>query len=169
MKLLQIFLVFTILSVCKSYRILGVFPFNAKSHNIVFEALMKGLAKRGHQVDVITQFPLKKDVKNYKEILNLDGTLDRLVDNYTIQFITQMNEDVLELLAENYGNRLCHFLGLDELQKLIKNPPTDPAYDVVITEVIFNYNAYLEKKKFNMIFIFFNIIIMRALRHVFID
>ena len=146
MKLLQSFVIFTILSVCKSYRVLGVFPFNAKSHNIVFEALMKGLAKRGHTVDVITQFPLKKDVNNYKEILNLDGTLERLVDNYTMEFISQINEDVVEVIAESYGNRLCHFLGLDELQKLIKNPPTDPAYDVVITEVIFSHDEYLENK-----------------------
>ena len=140
MKLLQFCVIFTILSVCKSYRILGVFPFNAKSHNVVFEALLKGLAKRGHQVDVITQFPLKKDIKNYKEILNLDGTLERLVDNFTMEFISQLNEDVVDVIAERYGNRLCHFLGLDEMQKLIKNPPTDPAYDVVITEVIFNHN-----------------------------
>ena len=154
MKLLQIFVIFAIISVCKSYRVLGVFPLNSKSHNIVFEALMKGLAKRGHQVDVITQFRLKKDVKNYKEILYLDGTLDGLINNFTIEFVSQLNIDVVGAIAENYGNRLCHFLGLDELQKLIKNPPTDPAYDVVITEVIFNHNEYFEKNIFVMIFIF---------------
>ena len=123
---------------------------------MLFEALMKGLAKRGHQVDVITQFPLKRDVQNYKEILNLDGTLDRLVNNFTMEFISQLNEDVLvEAIAKNYGNRLCHFLSLDELQKFIKNPPTDPAYDVVITEVIFNHNEYLEKNIFDIIFFIF--------------
>ena len=120
MKLLQIFVIFTILSVCKSYRVLGVFPLNVKSHNMVFEALMKGLAKRGHQIDVITQFPLKRDVKNYKEILNLDGTLDRLVNNVTMEFISQINKDIVTEIAESDDNRLCHFLGLDELQKLIK-------------------------------------------------
>ena len=120
MKLLQIFVIFTILSVCKSYRVLGVFPLNVKSHNMVFEALMKGLAKRGHQIGVITQFPLKRDVKNYKEILNLDGTLDRLVNNVTMEFISQINKDIVTEIAESDGNRLCHFLGLDELQKLIK-------------------------------------------------
>jgi len=31
------------------------------------EELMKGLAKRGHQVDVVTHFPQKNPIPNYTE------------------------------------------------------------------------------------------------------
>lgn len=44
----------------KSYRILGVFPLAGRSHMLMFEKLMKELAKKGHEVDVLTHFPLKK-------------------------------------------------------------------------------------------------------------
>lgn len=96
---------------------------------------MKGLAKRGHQVDVVSHFPLKKPVKNYNDIINLEGSMESLVNNYTIEFVSQIKGDVVNLLALSYGNRLCHIMGLEKFQNLIQNPPTDPPYDVVITEV----------------------------------
>ncbi|XP_001600831.2 UDP-glucuronosyltransferase 2C1-like [Nasonia vitripennis] len=133
-----------LLSVCSAYRILGVFPFNAKSHNIVFEALMKGLAKRGHQVDVISHFPLKRPLKNYNDIINLDGSMESLMNNYTIEFVSQFSSLLADvgIIAAEYGNRLCHFMGFEEMQKLIKNPPTDPPYDLVVTEV-FGAHCYI--------------------------
>lgn len=132
-----------LLSVCSAYRILGVFPFNAKSHNIVFEALMKGLAKRGHRVDVISHFPLKQPVKNYNDIINLDGSMETLMNNYTIEFVSQFTNLLSDVVyvAKEYGNRLCHFMGFEEMQKLIKNPPNDPPYDLVITEVCGSFYA----------------------------
>lgn len=47
---------------CDGYRILGIFPLNGRSHMMMFEQLMKGLAKRGHQVDVVSTFPQKKTI-----------------------------------------------------------------------------------------------------------
>lgn len=52
--------------------ILGVFHFNGKSHFIMFEALMKGLAAKGHQVTVVSHFPQEKPLPNYKD-LSLKG------------------------------------------------------------------------------------------------
>ncbi|CAB0034905.1 unnamed protein product [Trichogramma brassicae] len=81
MNYIKVFLILnciTGLIVCDAYRILGVFPFAGKSHNIIFESLMKGLAKRGHQVDVVTHFPLVEPLKNYNDIINLNGTMENL-------------------------------------------------------------------------------------------
>lgn len=125
------------------YRILGVFPFSAKSHNIVFEALMKGLAQHGHQVDVVSHFPLKSPVENYTDIISLDGTMEKLVNNYSIPFVLKATADIVPLIGGSYGNRLCHFMGFDDMQKLIKNPPKDPPYDLVITEVSYEKNISL--------------------------
>jgi glucuronosyltransferase len=40
-------------------RILAVFSLNGKSHFVMFEALLKGLAARGHQVYAVGHFPQK--------------------------------------------------------------------------------------------------------------
>jgi hypothetical protein len=40
-------------------RILGIFPSASPSHHIVFQAIMKTLAARGHHVTVISTDPLK--------------------------------------------------------------------------------------------------------------
>lgn len=127
--------IFSLVTVGSAYRILAVFPFNGKSHNIILESITKTLAKRGHQVDVITHFPQKKPVKNLNDIIDLNGSMENLVNNYTIEFVSTITGDIVNLIAPSYGNRLCHFMGFENFQKLIKNPPQDPPYDLLIVEV----------------------------------
>jgi glucuronosyltransferase len=49
-------------------RILGIFPMPAKSHMIVHSALMKELARRGHEVTVFSPFPEKSSIPNFTDI-----------------------------------------------------------------------------------------------------
>jgi glucuronosyltransferase len=49
-------------------RILGVFPFPAKSHMIIQRVLMLELARRGHHVTEVTPFMESKIVPNYTQI-----------------------------------------------------------------------------------------------------
>ncbi|KAF2886726.1 hypothetical protein ILUMI_19446 [Ignelater luminosus] len=49
-------------------RILGVFPGATHSHFILGHTLMKELASRGHEVTVISAFPQKTPIKNYKDV-----------------------------------------------------------------------------------------------------
>lgn len=120
-----------------AYRILAIFPFNSRSHNNVFEGVTRGLAKRGHQVDVVTHFEMKNSPKNYRTIINLSGTRRNIVNNFTIEFASQLGDDLVPLISVFYGNELCELLALEEIQKLVKNPPRDPPYDILITEVSF--------------------------------
>lgn len=55
-----------------AYKVLGIFHTISKSHYIVGNALMKGLAEAGHEVTIISPFREKNPPKNYKEIY-LDG------------------------------------------------------------------------------------------------
>jgi len=48
--------------------ILGIFPVPAKSHMTVHSALMKELARRGHQVTVFSPFPEKHSIQNITDI-----------------------------------------------------------------------------------------------------
>jgi UDP:flavonoid glycosyltransferase YjiC (YdhE family) len=50
-------------------KILGIFPFHARSHTFVSTALMLELAKRGHEVTVLTHNPQKEKLSNYTEIV----------------------------------------------------------------------------------------------------
>ncbi|XP_033226876.1 UDP-glucuronosyltransferase 2B20-like [Belonocnema kinseyi] len=125
-----------------AYRILAVFPFNSRSHNNMFEGVAKGLAKGGHQVDVVTHFEMKNPPKNYKIIINLGGTRKSLVNNFSIQFAALLEGNTVELISKLYGNELCELLALEEMQNLIKNPPSDPPYDILITEA-FTANCFV--------------------------
>lgn len=51
-----------------SYKILGVFPYPGKSHFYIFEAIMKGLADKGHDVTVISMNPQKSPYPNYRDV-----------------------------------------------------------------------------------------------------
>lgn len=101
----------------------------------MFEGVTKGLANGGHQVDVVTHFEMKNPPKNYKIIINLGGTRKSLVNNFSIQFAALLEGNTVELISKLYGNELCELLALEEMQHLIKNPPNDPPYDILITEV----------------------------------
>nr|CAD7203160.1 unnamed protein product [Timema douglasi] len=64
----SIAVLFIIATSSQGARILGLFPVPARSHIIVFEPLMKELAARGHQVTVVSAFPLDKPMENYTDI-----------------------------------------------------------------------------------------------------
>ena len=120
-----------------AYRILGVFAINARSHNNMFEGVTKALAKAGHQVDVVTHFEMKNPPKNYRTIINLSGTREQLVNSCTMNKVNSLeNSNIISSeTLKGFGNSLCKLLAIEKMQKLIKNPPKDPPYDLVLLEV----------------------------------
>ncbi|XP_011499547.1 PREDICTED: UDP-glucuronosyltransferase 2A1-like [Ceratosolen solmsi marchali] len=141
---LTAFLVFILINVIysESYRILAIFPYNGKSHDIMFNALMMGLAEKNHQIDVITHFPPKNPPPNYKVIVNLNGSLENVQNNLSVDFVTTLSSNTTKLIVSKFGNRICQLLGLEAIQTLVKNPPNNPPYDLVITEA-FAANCYM--------------------------
>ncbi|XP_043682852.1 UDP-glucosyltransferase 2-like isoform X3 [Vespula pensylvanica] len=142
MKLLQcvIFWMALCLTFSKGYRILGVFPINVKSHFIMFEVLMKGLAKKGHQIDVISSFPLEKPLVNIIELAVLKSR---------VTLINNLSYDVMRTNFSNNGLRTistnciitCEHLANPEIQKLIHDPRKDVSYDIILIE-IFGANCF---------------------------
>lgn len=61
------------------YNILGIFPTMSKSHYITGGALMRGLAAAGHNVTVISPYPQKKAIPNFRdyEILGIVEAMSR--------------------------------------------------------------------------------------------
>ncbi|CAG5073375.1 Similar to UTG2: UDP-glucosyltransferase 2 (Dactylopius coccus) [Cotesia congregata] len=134
--LLCLYLSFLIvLDQCHGHRILGIFPMNGKSHMVMFEQVMKGLARRGHQVDVVSTFPLEKLFPNYKD-LAIKAALPKFVNNMTYDFFQDVTQktNIVQFLAENAGNIICEKGFETDVLRNIIYKPQKPAYDLVITE-----------------------------------
>lgn len=52
----------------ESAKILAVFPFRGPSQYILVQPYLKALAARGHELTVISAFPQKTPIKNFREI-----------------------------------------------------------------------------------------------------
>lgn len=65
---LNIFLTIIIEHV-NAVKILAVCPTQMRSHYIVVEQLLRDLAQSGHEVTVVSQFPIKNPPVNYREVL----------------------------------------------------------------------------------------------------
>ncbi|XP_012282466.1 UDP-glucuronosyltransferase 2C1 [Orussus abietinus] len=134
--LISLLLVFGVFASGETYRILGLFAFNGKSHFVMFERLMKALASRGHQVDVASTYPLKKPYPNYTDIIVFEQPNGAWVNNLT--FSTLQNDFLVFRIAPmvgHIGNDICKNMKNPDLQAIVKNPPKDPPYDLVILEI----------------------------------
>ena len=120
----------------EGYRILCVFPYEGTSHFVMFGTLARELARRGHQVDVISHFPTTKPITNYTDIVSLRGTRPLMHSNLDVDSATIMDEQRLDVLTSAFGSDICELMGSYRLQKFIKNPPNDPPYDLVIVEYL---------------------------------
>jgi glucuronosyltransferase len=70
-------LLVAVVSVSESAKILGLFPLPSKSHMAVNVAIVKELAERGHDVTVVSPFPEKSEIPNYKNIVLDENILEK--------------------------------------------------------------------------------------------
>ncbi|XP_053998601.1 UDP-glucosyltransferase 2-like [Hylaeus anthracinus] len=141
---LHLSILLTILGCChvaNGLRILAIFPLNGRSHWITGQALTMGLARRGHQVDVVSHFPQKKPVPNYRDI-SLEGTLEPVINSMNASMVKDIGAQDFELLVQKVGTKICDLLEHEKIQQLIHNPPKDPPYDLVIVE-LFMFPCFL--------------------------
>lgn len=140
------------INLTQGLRILGIFPYPIKSHQNMCEELMKGLAAKGHQVDVYSHFPLKKKIPNYTDF-SLEGSVPIFSNNVTYDLVEsewKENSNLMQNWYGEYGNYICDLLQLPVFQDLIHNPPQDPPYDLFVLEVnnfFSNYCYEFIKKK----------------------
>lgn len=101
----------TLLSQCSALNILGIFPYQGKSHFFVFKSYLKELASRGHDVTVISYFPQTQQQENYHDISLADAAKiiendQPMMNNYitillTGIFLTVTGKENCEILLEN--------------------------------------------------------------------
>nr|UEN71108.1 UDP-glucosyltransferase 332G1 [Meteorus pulchricornis] len=116
----------------ESLRILGLFPLAGRSHFISNSHLMKGLANRGHQVDVVGHFPLKKPIPNYTDI-SLAGLAPQYTNNLSYEGAMTFNQYSKRSFVYDVGIKTCDLLSTEVFQQLLKTPKG--TYDVVIVQM----------------------------------
>ncbi|XP_015110869.1 UDP-glucuronosyltransferase [Diachasma alloeum] len=125
---------------CNCRKILGVFPSGAKSHFVMTGKLMKALAERGHQVDVIGMFPLEKPMANYRDIVLKTDKVVVFVDNVTYGDIQVANGLLKSRFVRTAGLEPCDSLGLPSMQEVLGTEKG--IYGVIIVE-LFLAHCYL--------------------------
>ncbi|KAK7868261.1 hypothetical protein R5R35_000659 [Gryllus longicercus] len=115
-------------------RILGLFYFPARSHFIIFEPLLQELAKRGHQVDVVSHFPLEKPLSNYTDI-SIKGSWPMLANSFTVDHL--MSRHLVNLLYYTWTENLamCQKAMEHPFLKELAASPERFHYDVVLVEI----------------------------------
>lgn len=121
------------------YKILGVFPHRGKSHFDVFKPLLKALAEKGHELTVISHFPLEASVRGY---LDVPFNAEPMVDFFDVDsFSGARYEKYLSPIILAYmGYKACvDGLALKSIQGFLNQNET---FDLIITEY-FNGDCYL--------------------------
>lgn len=78
MKLLCILLIFSFTIVkLDGLKVLTIAPFGSKSHFTIAYAIAKSLLDAGHEITMLSPFPLKHYVKNYTDI-SVAETIEKL-------------------------------------------------------------------------------------------
>lgn len=85
LSLFSILLVtFNIINCIRALNILGIYPYPGKSHFLVFRVYLQELARRGHNVTVISHFPEREPLPNYYDI-SLAGSGKIVEDDLPIE------------------------------------------------------------------------------------
>lgn len=130
------------------FKILGIFGHLGKSHFDVFKPLLEELARRGHEVTVLSYFPrtdkakAKEPLLNYKDINLLDPKDDVFVNVVDLKLIRHTwYRMVLELfMIRGMADHACgSALRSSAVKEFLQS---DEKFDVILTEN-FNTDCYL--------------------------
>ncbi|XP_018562683.1 uncharacterized protein LOC108904558 [Anoplophora glabripennis] len=139
-KILKLLLLCVLCNTVQNARILGIFPMVARSHYILGNALMRGLAEAGHNVTVISPYEEKNPPNggSYKEVV-LTGFKEEfekimqvmnLFDNKNQSTFATMSK-FLGIISKLNDDFFAHA----NVQMLLKS---DEKFDVVIVEQFLN-------------------------------
>lgn len=146
-KIIYLFiLTFTLIH---SYNILVFFPFMATSHFLLYTPLFNELASMGHNLTVVSHFPQKRKVPNYRDVSLENGSTK------TKEFLSLedfMNVSKLKWIKtlfsyQRYFEMTCSInFQNEELQKFGKE---NNEFDLVLVEYFMTECFMGEVKKYN--------------------
>lgn len=100
MKIIQFLLLIALGSrSSESYRILGLFPHPAISHFRAFQPLLVELATLGHEVVVVSHFPVKNAPGNYRDLV-LDQS-DIMTGQFSVDEVSEKRTTLMCFFADS--------------------------------------------------------------------
>ncbi|XP_030373724.1 2-hydroxyacylsphingosine 1-beta-galactosyltransferase-like [Scaptodrosophila lebanonensis] len=125
-----------LLSCATAYNYLVILPTAARSHYNVGSALAKGLANAGHQVTLVSPFPLKKPIQNIHDV-PVPAILNGMKKNM---------DSLLDLVKTPIVEQILNFyrMGMMLTETLLEDPiiqnlrQSNQTYDAVISEIFLN-------------------------------
>lgn len=138
-KFALIFSIFVFCNLCDSANILGFFPTPSISHQVVFHALMKDLAARGHQLTIATTDVIKPLLSNPNVTqIDLHDSYDMFRREFNFVESKDTKQDEIDLM----NNFLPVAIGLldeqfnhPDVRKIISNSDGQN-FDVIIIEYL---------------------------------
>ncbi|XP_058806792.1 UDP-glucosyltransferase 2-like isoform X1 [Phymastichus coffea] len=134
-KVFPLLVTAAVIQICNGYRILGIYPFQGRSHFMVLNQLFKGLARKGHQVDLISVLPLEENHPNYTRIIELPNNIAIFMEALRSENSQSLSRNI-PLMLGKVGYKLCESMEAPEFLDLVRNPPKDIPYDVIITQTL---------------------------------
>ncbi|CAO1424196.1 unnamed protein product [Diamesa tonsa] len=123
------FLVFIGIVNVNGYKILGVFPTPGKSHWIIGHSVMKTLAKAGHSVTVISAFPLRTPMENYRDVSFKVDVVSSGMNMFESQDWSAIK--MMSFVSTNGAKRVNLILSQPNVQELLKVEK----FDAVVIEL----------------------------------
>uniref|UniRef100_A0A336LS81 UDP-glucuronosyltransferase n=1 Tax=Culicoides sonorensis TaxID=179676 RepID=A0A336LS81_CULSO len=133
-------ILFTTLGLSEASKILSIFHTPSKSHQLLAEPLLFELARSGHEVTILTPFPLKNQQTNIRCIELTD--VEKYYDPYWEVAFEHVDDNPLQMLRDFFGEttdltRLT--LEHPNVRKLLNSNET---FDLVFFEIFLN-DAFL--------------------------
>lgn len=144
--LLSALLCISINCVCGA-KILAVCPWPGRSHFVFKEPLLLELAKRGHQVTVLSHFPQDTKTPNYTDIslvgsrIILDNSLSLVSAPHSLHILRVLPQLLIDL------TQMESVMKSESMMQLINSTET---FDLVITELFINDVSAAFAKKFKV-------------------
>lgn len=117
-----------------SDKILAVLPTPSKSHWILAQNLLLELARSGHEITVISPFPLKSPPKNYRDIETIE--IKDIMENKIRNLLNELDIGPFKKLQKitDMGFSITNFtLSHQNVKKLLANP--NEKFDLIFLEV----------------------------------
>ncbi|XP_054010164.1 UDP-glycosyltransferase UGT5-like [Hylaeus anthracinus] len=130
------------------FKILAIFGHNGKSHFDVFKPLLESLARRGHDLTVVSHFPRSEKsiaaepLPNYKDVSLLDGEHNVMINVIDLR---EMDDTIFKMIKNIY---MLSVMARMTCENALKNPElkriveSGEKFDLVITES-FNTNCFM--------------------------
>ncbi|KAJ0176089.1 hypothetical protein K1T71_008263 [Dendrolimus kikuchii] len=110
--------------------ILGIFPYQGKSHFFVFRIYLRELANRGHNVTVISHFPEKDAPANYHDI-SLAGSIKVVENDLPVERSYKIILGICLFLTASGKENCKVMVSNKQVRDLIDSKPK---FDVIVVE-----------------------------------